>query len=262
MTPIRHTCASALLLTWIAACPAWAGQPFEAETARIAPRGTFLLEAGLERQTSSDGRETHVPVAIEYVPFSRLQFLVEPVLHSEIRAPGQPKASGIGDLEVTTLVLARQETARGPALAFAGEVKLATAESRQIGSDKTDYAGYLIASKLFGHLDTHANLSYTIVGRPPEIRAQNVVGIALAAELSRGRFDYVAEVLGNTAALAGSENPAGGGENSAAPEIGGAELVGTLGARYAVTKEFVFSLGVSYDNNSAVLIHPGVAIRI
>ena len=263
MTPMMRTCVSAALVTWIVAAPAWAGQPLEAETARIAPRGTLLLEAGVEHQTSGDGQETHVPIAIEYVPFNRFEVLVEPVLRSQIRTPGQPTVSGIGDVEVTASVLARLETARDPAVAFAGEVKLPTAENRLIGSDKPDYAGYIIASKRFGHFDTHANLSYTIVGRPPGIQAQNVGGFALATELSRGRIVYVAEVLGSTAALAGNENPSpGGAESTTAPEIGGAELVGTLGARYAVTRVFVFSLGVSYDYNNAVLIHPGLAIRL
>jgi len=263
MTRKGRTFVNLSLVTWIVAAPAWAGQPLETETARIAPRGTLRLEAGVEHQTSGDGQETHVPIAVEYVPLNRFEVLLEPVLHSHIRTPGQPAVSGIGDVELTSSALVRLETARGPAVALAGEVKLPTSENRLIGSGKPDYAGYIIASKRFSHFDTHANLSYTIVGRPPGIQAQNVGGFALATELSQGRIEYVAEILGNTAALAGNENPSPGGtESTTAPEIGGAELVGTLGARYAVTKDFVLSLGVSYDNNNAVLIHPGLAIRL
>jgi len=36
MTPMMRTCVSVALVTWIVAAPAWAGQPLEAETARIA----------------------------------------------------------------------------------------------------------------------------------------------------------------------------------------------------------------------------------
>jgi hypothetical protein len=42
------------------------------------------------------------------------------------------------------------------------------------------------------------------------------------------------------------------------PEISAGELVGMLGFRYLLRERIFFTLGVSYDNNHAVLLRPGL----
>ena len=74
------------------------------------------------------------------------------------------------------------------------------------------------------------------------------------------RFDVVAEVLGNTAALAEGQ-AAEGGESTVAPEVGGEELVATVGGRFHVSDQVTLSLGGSYDNQRAVQVHPGITLR-
>jgi hypothetical protein len=142
-------------------------------------------------------------------------------------------------------------------LALAGEVKLPTAESRQIGTDQTDYTAYLIASRRLGRLDLHGNVGHTFLGKPAGIRLRNVVDFGLAAvrSLSR-RLDLYGEVLGNTSA-----SPEGS-ETGPTAEVSGGELVGSLGFRWRIQRELDLSLGMSYDNTGAVLLRPGFTLRL
>ena len=184
---------------------------------------------------------------------------MEPVVYTRIRDPHRTLASGPGDFEVTALMLARTEARWAPAVAFAAEVKIPTARSRFIGSGKPDYTVYSIASKQWGAWDT-LNLAYAWIGRPAGVRIQNVYGFAVAVERSLRRFDVVAEVLGNTAALAEGQ-AAEGGESTVAPEVGGEELVATVGGRFHVSDQVTLSLGGSYVYQRAVQIHPRITLR-
>ena len=130
-----------------------------------------------------------------------------------------------------------------------------------IGTGKTDYAGYLIASKRFGRLDTHANLGYTIVGQPAGTSLDNIFNFALAGQYHvTDRYEVFGEILGNTfSALGEGDNSFGG--NTVTPEAAGGELVGTLGAGMYIKSVFFLYFGISYDNNNAVLLHPGLTLR-
>ncbi len=138
---------------------AFAGQPLETESARLAKAGTGELEMTYEYQTSSEGKEISAPMAVEYGLSDRLEVMVEPVFYTAIRPKTGRKATGLGDTEVTLTWLASQETDKLPAIALAGEVKLPTAKDSMIGTGKTDYSATAIASKRFGKLDTHFNLT-------------------------------------------------------------------------------------------------------
>ena len=241
----------------------WAGQPLETESARMLGRGVFELEGGVEHQRSSAGLETAVPFAIEYGLTGRLQLLAEPVLYTAIHDAGMATRTGIGDLEVTLTSLLSSERSGLPGIAVAGELKIPTARDARIGSGKADYTAYLIASRRAGAWDTHAHLGYTLIGRPRGAQVNNVVSFALAEELHLNpRIEAVAEITGSTAALRESAGqPAAGNESAVTPEIGGTEVVGTLGARYHVTGATAYSLGLSIDNNGAVLVHPGITLK-
>jgi len=248
----------------IAACivvpGAHASQPLETETARTPRAHELQVEATFERQTSSAGRETAAPLALEYGLTDRIELLVEPVFYTSIRPRMGPGATGMGDLEVTVTTVLKQEKPHAPALATAFEVKFPTTDDPLIGTGKTDYTGYLIASKRVGNVDTHVNLGYTVLGKPAGVALSNTIDYAAAAEWKWSpRFDLVGEVIGNTSALAegGSETETGG-----AQEVAGAETIGMLGARVHTNAGITLSLGVSYDNNQAWLLRPGVTFRM
>ncbi|MBA2685591.1 MAG: transporter [Gemmatimonadaceae bacterium] len=246
--------ASALLTT-----PLLAQQPLETETARLPLAGEVLIAGTFEFQTSNQGTERAAPIAIEVGVTDRFTLLAEPVLYTSIRPSEGFRASGIGDLEVTGQFLARREQNGSPALALGAEVKFPTARNSLIGTGKTDFTPYLIASQRFGSYDVHANVGYSFVGKPAGLSVQNTWNFALAAERHFGSsFDFVGEVLASTAA-----SKAGDGENSpTAPEVAGAEFVGMLGGRYRVVPNLWFTFGVTYDNSGAVLFRPGITTEL
>ena len=141
-------------------------------------------------------------------------------------------------------------------------MKIPTATNDRIGSGKTDVTLYLIASKLLGRWDTHLNVGYAFIGAPAGTQVNNTQTFAIAEEFRLNqRWTLVGEVFGNTAALPeGGESGTGSGESSITPEIGGAETVGSLGVRFLDSPRRIWTLGLSYDNNSAFLIHPGFTL--
>jgi hypothetical protein len=128
----------------------------------------------------------------EYGLTDRLEVLLEPVFYTSIQPTEGPGARGVGDLEATLTAVVRAETRRTPALATAFEVKIPTTHDPLIGTGKTDYTGYLIASKRMGRVDAHANFGYSMLGRPAGVDLNNIFNYAGAAEwtLSR-RLDLV-----------------------------------------------------------------------
>lgn len=233
-------------------------QVLETETARQLPARSATLGTGYEHQTSTEGQESTVPMAFELGLTNRLGLLFEPVVRTSIQPNQGPHADGVGDLEITATYLLRAETGRFPALGVAGEVKIPTAESFLIGTDQTDYAGYLILSRRRGRFDTHANLGYTIVGQPAGSELSNIWNAALASEFFvNHRWELFAEVLGNTSSVPTSGREGANGTTS--PEASGGEFVGTFGAALNPSRAFQLSLSMSYDNNQALLIRPGMS---
>jgi hypothetical protein len=237
-------------------------QPLETESARLARHGRFAIELGVERQTSSAGTETALPLAFEYGISDRLELVVEPVPFTLIHDKGVAKQSGPGDLEATLTALVAAERAARPAFAVAGEFKAPTARNARIGTGKSDLSGYLIASKHIGRWDAHADVGYTIVGRPARIAVNNTVSFAVAGELhATRRLDFVGEAFGSTGAIPESHGGLlSGVESPTTPELGGGELVGQIGLRLHATGHLTYALGVSVDNNAAVLVHPGLTL--
>ncbi|MCA9677277.1 MAG: hypothetical protein H6709_10405 [Kofleriaceae bacterium] len=230
-------------------------QELETETSRSLEPGQLEAGAGFEYQLSADGTEAALPLFAEAGLVDRVELLVEPVVFAHIAPASGAGATGFGDVEATVTGRVVDEGARIPAIALAGEVKLPAARDPQIGTGKTDATFYVILSKRFGRLDTHLNGGYAIIGAPDAIMipVKNIWSAAAAGRLELGRVDVFAEVLGNTGAVPDAEG-------SAFSEVTGAELVGTIGGGYRLTRSVLLSLGVSVDNNAAVLLHPGVTI--
>lgn len=251
----------------------FAGQPLETETARLLGAKVLEMQSVFEFQTAKDGNEFALPLAFEYGITDRLQILVEPVLFSSIHPDGGDSTTGIGDTEATIMYKIADESTFMPALAIATEVKFATASNNRIGSGKTDYTPFIIASKRIGRWDLHANFGYSIIGEPTGVSAENTFNYAVAAEYyASEKWRFVAEVIGNTSALGRAEG-ATDGESAAtssvdptesvlAPELGGSETTGMLGVRYVWTPALALSFGVTYDNQHAFLFRPGVTYSI
>lgn len=236
-------------------------QILETETARFLGRGGAELGVAYELQTSVEGREHAIPIGFEYGFTRRLMVLVEPVPYTAIRPRAGRRASGPGDLEVTASWLANRERGWMPALAFAGEVKIPTARDTLIGTKKADYAFYAIASKASGRFDSHANISFTLVGKPAGSSVSNTVFAALATEYhALPRVLLFGEVLAQTAAVSeqGSES---GTQGQGVPELGGNEVVGTLGAGFNLSPSTLLSFSVSRDNRGATLFRPRLTFR-
>jgi hypothetical protein len=218
------------------------------------------IESSYELQTSREGREVALPLVFEYGLTNWLEIAAEPVPYNAILPKHGRHAHGVGDLEVTLTALASRESVHLPALAVAAEAKLPTADNVLIGTGKADYAGYVIASKRAGAADVHANVSYTFTGSPAGTKLKNVIGGAFASEFHvTPRTSVFAEVFGSSAAAPEGEGDAGG-VGAPVPEAAGGELVGSLGLARYFTRNARLSLGVSYDNNSAVLVRPGFAV--
>lgn len=262
MTKLMAVCFLVLGSAAGAIAPAaWAGQPLETESTRILSPGKFELEAGFEHQRSADGTESAVPLAIEYGVTSRLELLVEPVLYNRIHDKGAASQTGIGDVEVTATSLLHRERNGSPSIALAGEVKIPTAKNYRIGSGETDYSLYLIGGKRSGRWDTQVNVGYTIVGAPSGVHVNNMENFAVSEEYRwKEQWQLVGEVFGHTAAQNVGEGTATP-TNPSTPEIGGAEVVGAIGARYLSLDGFTYTLGLSIDNNGAFLVHPGITLR-
>ncbi len=257
-----RACAGAVaVLSFVTASRGFA-QPLETETARFLSAGQFEVGGALEWQTSAEGYERAVPMALEYGLSERLAVLVEPVAYTAILPKRGAHARGIGDLEMTGLYLLRAESTVMPAFALAAEVKLPTTRNPLIGTGQADASGYLIASRRISRVDLHANLGYTFNGSPPGTHLQGTFNAALAAEVWLApQVEVFGEALGTT-----SSAPEGGGDNPAligtiAPEAAGGELVGTLGFGVRMAPGALLSLSLSYDNNSAILVRPAITLR-
>lgn len=110
----------------------------ETETARMLAVGQMEYSAAGEYQHSKEGGEFAPPLAFEIGLHPRLNLLVEPTPVVWISHKNTPAIHGIGDTEVTTTYLLRDESGNVPAFALAGEVKLPTAPNRSIGTGQVD----------------------------------------------------------------------------------------------------------------------------
>lgn len=245
-----------------------AGQPLETESARMLPHGAMKFEGSVEWQTSSDGQEVALPLVFDYGISDRLELSLEPVAYTRIHPKIGTNSSGIGDFEATLKWLAMAESEHRPALAFGAEVKIPTAKNRQIGTGKTDFRGFVAVSRRIDQWDLHANAGYTVLGKPTGLAIDNIFDYALAAEFHvSDQLTWLAEITGHTSAT--GEAPDSGpvvpvlstSENPLAPELASNETIGMVGARYLWRPGAALTLGLTYDNNNAFSIRPGVSIR-
>lgn len=234
-------------------------QVLETEESKPLLPGQFEIGTGLEFQTSKEGTENALPLAIEYGISKKFTLLVEPVGFTSILPKAGPHAKGIGDLEITLFYQLVSEKKVMPSISISGEVKIPTAKNQLIGTGKTDYTPFLILSKTIGKFFTSMNLSYTFLGKPEGIVANDLFNYSLGTIFTASSKSILyAEFYGNTSAL-GGETPEGGTpSNPNTVELSGGEIVGAIGYGYYLKNELLLSFGISYDNNNAILFRPGI----
>ncbi|MBV9963085.1 MAG: transporter [Parafilimonas sp.] len=231
----------------------------ETEDALPLAPGQVELGAAVEFQTSKEGTENAIPLAIEYGLSKRFTLLVEPVAYTNINPKTGTSVTGFGDLEATLFYQLLAETKGFPAVSLSAEIKLPTAKDSLIGTGKTDFTPFLIASKTIGKFYTSANLSYTFLGKPPGVTASNLFNYALGTLYEASEKSILfAEIYGNTSALGGKDVPEGTINTSNAPELTGGEFVASIGYGYYLNNNLQLSFSISYDNNNATLFRPGI----
>jgi hypothetical protein len=237
-------------------------QVLETEESRPLFPGQFDIGTGFEFQISKEGTESALPLAIEYGLAKKITLLVEPVGFTSIRPKIGNSATGIGDVEVTVLWQIIQEKKIIPSISISTEIKIPTAQSKLIGTGKTDFTPYLIASKSIGKFFASFNFSYTFLGKPAGIKAKNLVNYAIGTIYSVApRHILFAEFYGNSSAFGEGEVPEPDSITSSninLAEISGGETVGAFGYGFYLKHDLLISLGISYDNNNAILFRPGI----
>jgi len=243
----------------IAAAAPSGAQELETETTRLPPMGGFEVGTAVEWQFSGEGNEVAVPLELEYGILDWLALLVEPVAYAGFLPNEGTQANDIGDLEATLTGRFLGEGTWWPALALAAEVKFPTARNPLIGTGVFDYTFYFLASKRLGPIDLHFNFGYAIIGQPAGVVASNMFNFALAAVASvTSAFEFYGEALYATSFTEGPEGGDSPGGTPLASEIGGEELVGTVGAGCHFLPDLLVYLGVSYDSTGATQVRSGL----
>lgn len=241
-------------------------QVLETEESLPLQPGQIEIGAGLEFQTSKEGYETALPISAEFGLAKKLTLLVEPVPYTNIHPKTGRKATGLGDLELTLFYQVVKEKRILPSISISAEVKLPTAKNTLIGTGKTDFTPYIIASKTTGKFFTSANLSYTFLGKPPGVSAGNLFNYALGTIFTLSPKSILfGEIYGNTSAFGGVDIPEDSVVNNPSvntSEISGGETVGSFGYGFYLKPALLLSLGISYDNNQAVLFRPGIEWKL
>src|SRR5258706_3625684 len=219
-------------------------QVLETEESKPLLPKQFEIGSGLEFQTSKEGTETALPLAIEYGLSKHFTLLIEPVGFTNIRSKTGPLAKGVGDLEVTLFYQLMAEKNGWPSISVSGEIKIPTAKNKFIGTGKTDFTPFFIASKTTGRFFTSLNLSYTFLRKPQGVVANNLYNYALGTiYTASSKSIFFGEVYGNTSAGGGETADGSIPPNLAGQttEIAGGETVVAIGYGYYLKKELQFS---------------------
>ena len=144
-------------------------RPGVANPAEIPEPGVLQLEFGYDSNfRARDVRAQHtLPVTLRYSAAKRLLLHLDfDAVRSMTDEPTRERATGFGDTRVGFQVVALEEAAGRPALAFAYYAKLPTAEEAQgLGTGRFDHKLVGLLSKKLGETDVDFNVAYLLVGR-------------------------------------------------------------------------------------------------
>jgi hypothetical protein len=178
-------------------------RPSVSNPAEIQKPGVLQLEFGYDANfRARDVRlDQTASMSLRYAASKRLLLEVDlDALKSETDAQTRTRMTSVGDTHVGFQLVALEDTAEHPALAFAYYVKLPTAdEGKGLGSGRFDHKLVTLVSRKFGGTDVDFNAAYLLVGR--EGAGGWLHGGQGALDLSRDigeRYGFEAEVSGQS----------------------------------------------------------------
>jgi predicted porin len=168
----------------------------------IGEAGRLTIDTAGQRESDPDGTTWVFETGAQYQVSSRLQILLESVLHERFQPDVGEGASGFGDTEVTISWLLSESNGTLPSLVFGAKAKLPTA-GEEIGTGKADYSALLILGKESGELELSLEAEYATFGSLPGERLEDQLLYTVTAEY--GVTDFLAayaEVFGSSAPTA------------------------------------------------------------
>jgi hypothetical protein len=229
----------------VGALQAHAGRPLVTDDADPVELGRVEVEAGLELETSTQSYTLTAPFAFGFGLTDWLEVAIKPSgLYVDDQDASPRRVAGVGDLVL-------EAKARLPFrpfaldLALVPSLKIPTAdEDRGLGTGEVDGGALFVLTKAFTDArKLHVNAGYTVTGKAPGARLQDVLFIGLAGEtslagLAEERLQVVAEVFGTTKEA----------------EDGRGDIQGRLGVRYLVVEDVIVdaAIGRSFTSRPQV----------
>jgi hypothetical protein len=223
----------------------YAGRPLVTDDADPVEWGRVEVEAGLELETSTQSYNLTAPFAFGFGLTDWLEVAIKPsVLYLDDQDASPRRVAGVGELVL-------EAKARLPFrpfdldLALVPSLKIPTAdEDRGLGTGEVDGGALVIITKAFTETrKLHFNVGYTVTGKTPEVKLQDVLFIGLAGEttipgLAEERLQFVAEVFGTTKE----------------EEDGRGDIQGRVGLRYLAVEDLVLdaAIGRSFTSRPQV----------
>jgi hypothetical protein len=223
----------------------YAGRPLITDDADPVERGRVEVEFGLELETTPQSYSLTAPFAFGFGLADWLEVAIKPsALYVDDQDASPRRVGGVGDLVL-------EAKARLPFrpldldLALVPSLKIPTAdEGRGLGTGEVDGGAVFVVTKAFTEAQKlHFNVGYTVTGKTPEVKLQDVLFIGLAGEtmipgFAEERLQLVAEVFGTTKE----------------EEDGRGDIQGRLGARYLVVEDLVLdaAIGRSFTSRPQV----------
>lgn len=169
----------------------------------IGESGRLVLDTAGEFERDQDGRVGTLEAAVQYQLTNRLQFLLEGTLLEAQRPEAGPRATGLGDTDVTLSWLLAPARGGWPSVVAGGKVKLPTATNAEIGTRKADFAALLVLGRESGELELSFEAEYARYGQPGGPRLKDQLMYTLTAEYGLNDFLSVyGELYGITAPTA------------------------------------------------------------
>jgi hypothetical protein len=223
----------------------YAGRPLVTDDADPVERGRVEVEFGLELETTPQSYSLTAPFAFGFGLADWLEVAIKPsALYVDDQDASPRRVGGVGDLVL-------EAKARLPFrpldldLALVPSLKIPTAdEGRGLGTGEVDGGAVFVVTKAFTEAQKlHFNVGYTVTGKTPEVKLQDVLFIGLAGEtmipgFAEERLQLVAEVFGTTKE----------------EEDGRGDIQGRLGARYLAVEDLVLdaAIGRSFTSRPQV----------
>lgn len=177
----------------------FASRPFVTEDAGVAGKGIVQFELSWDYLKWRNNDREHV---FTFVPIIGIADEVELSLEAPFMShqhSGAHVLSGIGDVNLVTKFLLKEESDLFPAFALKTVVKTTTGSiERGFGSGALDYGLVAVASKQLGDLTLHTMFGYTFIGKNGDESLRDIFVHGVAAEYAMTEnVHLVAEFAGN-----------------------------------------------------------------